>query len=69
MADEGGSVMERELTICNGALAAGGLPTVGEAVEVVQRDEGKVRSVPQQIREEGTEKPSCPFLGLIMMSH
>jgi hypothetical protein len=47
MADEGGAMREWELTVGNGAPAAGGRPMFGEAAEVVLRDEGKVRSVPQ----------------------
>jgi hypothetical protein len=47
MADEGDVVRERELTNSNGDPAVGRRPTVKEAVEVVLRDEVKVRSVPQ----------------------
>jgi hypothetical protein len=47
MADEGDVVRERELTISNGDPAAGRRSAVKEAIEVVLRDEVKVRSVPQ----------------------
>jgi hypothetical protein len=59
MADEGGGMRERELTIGNGALGVGGWLVVGEAAKVVLRNVGKVRSVSQQIGEHETTLSTC----------
>jgi hypothetical protein len=42
------------LTDGRGVPVTGGRPTVGGASEVVLRDEGRVRGVPQQVEEDGT---------------
>jgi hypothetical protein len=53
------------LTVGNGVPAAGARPAVGEAAEVVLRDEVMVRGVPQQVEEEETALTACsPGSGL-----